>query len=520
MKLSDVEINGKQYKLINSDSKCDSNIYTLFLGENGSGKSETIREIINILLRIKVSEEHNYKHKDILDNYLENRYKATLKSQGVAVSATINCNGGLIYSSFVKTNEDRVLVNFKGEMQRLKDDAFRYEFSVKSKRNDIFLKRSINDINIVAVSESPYIKFPIIQSDEIVSYFYIGKIQEKDYKYMNSISDDYVNPKVEQLARSILLTLESYNKTNVSAILDYLSFGKLISIKFRLKSEYYHRLDSTSEFVERIISSQARDRLTSLGMGGTNKNSNKIKKEKLIAAIDYVKSKITIDSNDPFDNRFNSELMEINLDVTECNSEAAMVSTLLSFNLINISHVFFECDGNFIDSLHLSSGQVCILSNIFGIASKITDNTFIFIDEPEISLHPSWQAGFIRLLENTFNKFIGCHFIIATHSPHIVSNINKDNAHVVPMHVENSSHLNVNKSYQGWTVDEILQDVMGMDETRSQLYKSLIISFNEAIERDDSYAAHRIHKELSEILHPENVLRRVLEIQMIGVGDD
>ncbi|MCW8347686.1 AAA family ATPase [Vibrio sp. ZSDZ65] len=520
MKLTDVEINGKQYRLTNSNSKCDSNVYTLFLGENGSGKSETIRELINILLRMKVSDKHNYKHNDILDSYLENRYKATLEPQSVAVAATINYKGSSIHSSFVQTNEDRVLVNFKGEKQHLKEDAYRYEFSVRSQRNDAFLKRSINDINIVAVSESPYIKFPIIQSDEVVSYFYIGKIQEKDYKYMNSISDDYVNPKVEQLAKSILLTLEGSNKTNVSAILDYLSFGKRTSIKFRLKSDYYHRLDSTPEFADRIISSQARDRFTSLGLGDTSTNSNNRQKEKLIAAIDYVKSKITIDSNDPFDNRFNSELMEINFDITEYNSEAENIATLLYFNLINISNVFFEYDGNYIDSLHLSSGQVCILSNIFGIASRITDNTFIFIDEPEISLHPSWQAGFIRLLEETFIKYIGCHFIIATHSPHIVSNINKDNAHVVPMHVENSSHLNLTKSYQGWTVDEILQDVMGMDETRSRLYKSLIVSFNEAIERDDSYTAHLIHKELSEILHPENVLRRVLEIQMIGVGDD
>ncbi|HCG6160363.1 AAA family ATPase [Vibrio parahaemolyticus] len=518
MKLIDIEINGKSYNLTSDKLIGNSNEYTLLLGENGSGKSEIIREVINILLRMKVSEDHNVKHNDILDSYLENRYKATLRNQSVSVNVTIKSHDNSIQASFIKTNEDRVLINFKGEKQFLKEDAYRYDFSVKAEKYDEFLKRKIDDINIVAVSESPYIKFPIIQSDEVLRYFYIGKNQEKDYQYMSSRSDDYVNPKVEQLAKSILQTLEWSNKTNIIRILDYLSFGKRISILFSLKSEYYHSLKKTSELVDSIISS--RGRLESLGLGSRDLNKKEKHQKKLKRAIEYIKKRMNIDFNNSFNSAFNAKPMEIKFDITEHKLDIENISILLKFNLINVLKLTFEYNDKDINSIHLSSGQLCILNNIFGIASKITDNTFVFIDEPEISLHPSWQAGFIKLLEDTFFKYSGCHFIIATHSPHIVSNLNKNNSHVVPMHVENVFQLNINDSYQGWTVDEILQDVMGMDETRSQLYKSLITSFNEALERDDAYAAHCLHRKLSEILHPENVLRRVLEIQMIGVGDD
>ncbi|TOF61664.1 hypothetical protein, partial [Vibrio parahaemolyticus] len=62
MKLIDIEINGKSYNLTSDKLIGNSNEYTLLLGENGSGKSEIIREVINILLRMKVSEDHNVKH--------------------------------------------------------------------------------------------------------------------------------------------------------------------------------------------------------------------------------------------------------------------------------------------------------------------------------------------------------------------------------------------------------------------------------------------------------------------------
>ncbi|MEO2268131.1 AAA family ATPase [Pseudoalteromonas sp. YIC-656] len=70
-----------------------------------------------------------------------------------------------------------------------------------------------------------------------------------------------------------------------------------------------------------------------------------------------------------------------------------------------------------------SSGEQCLFLLFLGILSSIENQSLILIDEPEISLHPSWQQRFVEILRSSLKNFTGCHFIIATHSPLIVSDI-------------------------------------------------------------------------------------------------
>jgi hypothetical protein len=55
------------------------------------------------------------------------------------------------------------------------------------------------------------------------------------------------------------------------------------------------------------------------------------------------------------------------------------------------------------------------------------------VDEPEISLHPEWQTKYVELLTSTFAHYRGCHFVLATHSPLILSDINPDASNVVSL---------------------------------------------------------------------------------------
>lgn len=81
----------------------------------------------------------------------------------------------------------------------------------------------------------------------------------------------------------------------------------------------------------------------------------------------------------------------------------------------------------------LSSGQQSLFNILLGISGVIEDNSLICIDEPEVNLHPEWQNEFILKLQNIFNHFKGCHFIIATHSPQIVSGLTSSNGFVVDL---------------------------------------------------------------------------------------
>jgi predicted ATPase len=80
-----------------------------------------------------------------------------------------------------------------------------------------------------------------------------------------------------------------------------------------------------------------------------------------------------------------------------------------------------------------SSGEQCLFLLFLGIISAIEDNALICIDEPEISLHPSWQQRFVNIMHAAFNEYHGCHFVIATHSPLIVSDIAVSNCEILDM---------------------------------------------------------------------------------------
>ena len=59
--------------------------------------------------------------------------------------------------------------------------------------------------------------------------------------------------------------------------------------------------------------------------------------------------------------------------------------------------------------------------------------------------------------------------------------------------------------YIGWTIEEILRDVMGMNNTNSDFFQNLWAKFTSAIENEDTSEASEIGKQLLQMLHPSNV---------------
>ncbi len=122
---------------------------------------------------------------------------------------------------------------------------------------------------------------------------------------------------------------------------------------------------------------------------------------------------------------------------------------LAEIGVVKLKTLNLEKDnGNSYSIGDASSGEQSVVMSILGIASQICDGSLIFIDEPEVCLHPEWQEKYIGMLINTFKSFKGCHFIIATHSPLMVSKLKDDNCYLMKMEsgeVTNAEKIN-NKS--------------------------------------------------------------------------
>lgn len=93
----------------------------------------------------------------------------------------------------------------------------------------------------------------------------------------------------------------------------------------------------------------------------------------------------------------------------------------LDINTLDFYQELFYFDKN-AKELNLSSGQKMYLNLLINLYSMIKENSLIIIDEPENTLHPNFEIGFIKILNAILEKF-NSFAIIATHSSIIAREI-------------------------------------------------------------------------------------------------
>ncbi len=93
-----------------------------------------------------------------------------------------------------------------------------------------------------------------------------------------------------------------------------------------------------------------------------------------------------------------------------------LIVSIFTHKGIRLSNLTIGDIGNAISSDKLSAGEKQMLS--FICYNTFTKNHVIFIDEPELSLHPDWQRILLPTLLKLNN---GNQFFMATHSPFIYS---------------------------------------------------------------------------------------------------
>lgn len=111
--------------------------------------------------------------------------------------------------------------------------------------------------------------------------------------------------------------------------------------------------------------------------------------------------------------------------------------------------------GVLVDLREVSSGELSVATTLLGLAAVIEDDALVMIDEPEVSLHPEWQSQYLMLLTKLFSKYRGCHFVVATHSPLIVSGIPPEWSTVISLDPDRE-RSDAGLKYAGDSIDEVL----------------------------------------------------------------
>ena len=82
----------------------------------------------------------------------------------------------------------------------------------------------------------------------------------------------------------------------------------------------------------------------------------------------------------------------------------------------------------------LSSGERQILGTATRLIEHAVNGSIILIDEPEVSLHPTWQIAYIPHLLQALSHLRAAHVVIATHSHFMVSDVDEAASLTVATH--------------------------------------------------------------------------------------
>ena len=107
----------------------------------------------------------------------------------------------------------------------------------------------------------------------------------------------------------------------------------------------------------------------------------------------------------------------------------------------------------------------------------------LLIDEIENHLHPTWQR---RVIPALLKHFPGLQIFATTHSPFVVAGLKAGQVHVLNRDTNGVVTASTNeRDVIGWTADEILRGMMGVEEPTDQLTVDRANRLRELREKDE-----------------------------------
>lgn len=356
-------------------------------------------------------------------NYGENIFTIVVGKNGTGKSTLLSS----IVSELLDNYNDRLFNDFELGF-------------TKHSYNNLVVDRKPN--NIIAVSSSPFDKFPLTRKfNDIENYAYLGLRDLSSYNFGLSYMSKIISSLIESIYQS------PTNWFNLAEVLDYLGYREEISAKFSFNinkntiDEFIRNNFSPEEFFQ-----NTKNLTRTLNRRFFQNEFGDIEYSKL----DYLRNILISILHDDYDYRSNRIVIldinhnGINIQSSEIRLQNEEIIFLINSGVLRLRDIGLKrINRNSIFSIKdSSSGEQSVILSILGIASRITDNSIICIDEPEVCLHPEWQEKYIQILINTFRKFRDCHFVIATHSPQIISKLTPNNCFVISMEFAEVNNAN------------------------------------------------------------------------------
>jgi len=158
--------------------------------------------------------------------------------------------------------------------------------------------------------------------------------------------------------------------------------------------------------------------------------------------------------------------------------DAEVLKTLRELEMISVDNINLHKKASLFKFEQASSGEYHLLTSLLGIIGNLYDNSLVVIDEPEISLHPNWQIQYMDILNEIFEKYENCHFIIASHSHFLVSDLKGSQSAILSLKI-NKETGNIDPNLMdlntySWSAEQVLLEIFGVPTTRNYYISDLV----------------------------------------------
>ena len=426
------------------------------LGNNWGGKSSLLLANYTLWNNHNSLDSHRdikftFKHKkwegllDVRNNILNNRsfweiisweYFDTYTVLDDFLKLSWNIKNSVNREVLSEGNLNNFYYNIHDFLNWDKKDKFKKIFESYLKIENINTSVFITSKNII---QNPDISAILINSEEFIKDVFKGN--EKYLKYLLFTSFYYYSKEILDLLSEFFSSKnnqkdfsKAWNK--ISKYLDWL-FNKFTGIQFIYLNNWINIHDY--QYV-----SEKEEKLTSFLLEFENSddiinNDYKISQDKYFELAEDLR-------------KIKREILNIHLDYTQIN-----INNLNWYNKKLLDYFFtldlqFNSSDKSITFDNLSAWQKTILVRFTNIYKHILDefttykniwndtswnlevrkfnkDFLILIDEPDLHLHLDWQRQYIQKLIDVFSTLdseINLHFVIATHSPFIISDLPKE----------------------------------------------------------------------------------------------
>lgn len=383
------------------DTSNEYDLYeSIFIGGNALGKSRLIVKLIQ-----------SFRH---ISNYLE---KGEVLGSPFAVKYAFD--------------SDRYIFSFK-------------DGGVKMFKNDIEVKTIPTPNTILAISTTYNDKFPFSDtSNNDADYHYCGLRETSNASWISTLTR-------YTLDNLLYIISDAEKQDSLGNVFDELGLEHNIVISYKIKRKKEISFDNFSNLIF---------------SGGESTFYHRSKK--------YYE--LTPHNVEDMFKLYKQMMNSRNADFLQLSLRDSEVSSVLIDNLDLlrksklISHIEIKIQKRIFNSKHFnfssgSSGETLLLYTLTSILRHAKNNSLIFIDEPEVSLHPTWQVKYLSILRSILKTINGCHVLIATHCHFLVSDLKETNGSVVTFNFINgvrTIELLGNSTY-AWSPESILYNVFNV----------------------------------------------------------